>query len=193
MWWMENRFSRITHHGICSSEQHRRPGHASVYQQTAGEIDRSCFRSLGLTAAEHDANLLLSEAHHDLLEQNERLLADIKALEAAFRETHRRSKQDQAEITRLRSECDRWLAETFLLTERLNSKLYQVDQKNPGELALYSNRQQRVEDPSVQSDGTDKFDEGGSRQTDAAGRLAADSNAEIHSNGENLAQNRRAS
>jgi chromosome segregation ATPase len=65
------------------------------------------------------ANLVLLEDHGDMRSENERLVADVKALESALHKVRQDRREHESEVCRLRSECDRWLSETHLLSKQV--------------------------------------------------------------------------
>ena len=83
------------------------------------ESKRTPFARLDLTPKEQMANLALAEVHGDMRGENEILRADVRALEQALRKANLFHNQQAAEIARLRTECDRWLSETYLLSKQL--------------------------------------------------------------------------
>ena len=141
MWWNDNRCtSRLGQanryaqaltkfHGQSKQQSPAQPAKSS-----RGPEKLASFRQLHLTDEQRAANLELcqhGESPDDeicrLESQIEQLQADIESLETIIREGAREQKSQPAETARLKSECERWLAETEsllgLLTAANNDRL----------------------------------------------------------------------
>lgn len=118
MWWtQQQRFTLIKHESAPAKRIVTESAQRNV--RRSSEAKRAPFRQLSLTAEQRLANRVLSESHSDTRSENEILLADIRALELALQTAKQFQFQQAAEVSRLRSECDRWLSETYLLSEQL--------------------------------------------------------------------------
>ena len=84
---------------------------------------RESFRQLNLTDDQMAANADLCQDAGCLQFENERLIADIQALENMVRTGRACRQREQAETLRLQSECDRWLSETQMLSQRLTEEI----------------------------------------------------------------------
>jgi hypothetical protein len=119
MWWTQRQGFTLVKRQACPpikrSVTVSRPQHVP----RPCEANRAPFRQLNLTVAEHLANHALSEIHGDMRCENEILIGDIRALERAIHKAKQITQQQETEISRLRSECDRWLSETYMLSEQL--------------------------------------------------------------------------
>lgn len=111
MWWIED----------------RPRGSNSSRRQRLNTRNHSAYRSLRLSADQHAANLELIGVATDLdsLKSLEvkRLEADIRALERVIHEGRAERQRQDADLMRLRSECERWLNETQLLSAQLSAEV----------------------------------------------------------------------
>jgi hypothetical protein len=132
MWWMTDRGTEQKSAARCRVDA--RPSVAKSVatirgsQRRNGLKEREYFRSLRLTPEEQAANLQLggdfagktAEIHSVELK---RLIADVAVLETILRDTQAKRNQQQSEMMRLQAECERWLAETRMLSYQLGKEV----------------------------------------------------------------------
>ena len=142
MWWIEDRSRgsnsssrrRLKTRNLGASTRHAtttddRSGPVRPFGASDGPArsNPAAFRSLRLSAEQHAANLELTGVTTDLespkSSEVKRLEADIRALERVIHEGRAERQQQEAELMRLRSECERWLSETQVLSAHLTAEV----------------------------------------------------------------------
>ncbi len=122
MWWIDSRTNRPVRPADRKARnnedrQDSKRGRSSRSRVAPQIVDS--LRCFNLTDRQIAANMELNEEARDQRIENERLVADVRALEQTIRSGRARQIQQQSETLRLRSECDRWLSETQMLSQRL--------------------------------------------------------------------------